>query len=144
MSIRSSHTLPEATALVLASATQALSTTAIGSNVALPNEHFDPPENDPWARCSIQPRAQEQNSLGAIGARVFMRRHEMFIQVFTPLAQGSLEALQILEALVSAFEGFRIGATSIRFVEVSPRDIGADAGWYSVTLSAVFEYYQRK
>lgn len=108
--------------------------------ITFDNESFTPPAADPWVRVAVRHNASVQDSLGRPGNRRFMRLGSVFVQVFTPIDQGTLKADQLAKKAREIFEGKTLSGTSISFRDVAVREIGADGKWYQANVEAEFGY----
>ena len=100
-----------------------------------------------WARITINHATAGQETLGTVGNRCFERNGTVIIQVFAPLSRG--EGLTQAEALAmiaqNAFEGKTAGpGGEIWFRDVVINEIGPDAAWFQINVSATFTYDELK
>lgn len=114
----------------------------VTSDYTFDNEDFTPPEDTPWVRLVVRHTSSNQVSLGSSGNRKFDRDGLVFVQVFTPLDQGSAVADALVEKVLEIFEGKTIDL--IRFTDVTPREVGPMDGWYQVNVDAAFIWTERK
>jgi hypothetical protein len=83
--------------------------------------------------------------MGSGGLNRYSRSGVCFIQVFTPLNQGTREADTLAQSARDIFEGTTLASNAIRFNDVIIREIGPDdGGWYQVLVECEFEYDERK
>ena len=100
--------------------------------IAYENVPFDPPEQEPWIRCILQPVHQETSSLGDLCKRTYA---SYWIQIFTPLNEGSGEAYNIAAELEPLFRHRQING--ITFTVPTITHVGDDGnGWYMLILKA--------
>jgi len=109
----------------------------------LANENFEPDENA-WARCTVQPRDSQQDTLGPENNRSFKRTGVVFIQLFTPVHKGTKEMGALVERVLEIFEGKRIAGTTICFQSALPKPATVEGVWYNSTVEIVFTYYEVK
>lgn len=64
------------------------------------------------------------------------------LQVFTASDVGADGADVLVQAGIEAFEGLTLAGTTVRFLDVSTRELGVPPGdtWYQVLVEAEFEY----
>ena len=105
-------------------------------------EDFTPPESDPWVRLVVRHAASQQASLGGLGNRKFDRAGLVIVQVFTPLDQGAAAADVLVEKVMEIFEGKTIDL--IRFVSVTPQEIGPLEAWFQAGADCPFEWTETK
>lgn len=135
-------TLPEAKeAIYLAFQT---AWTPTGKALTFDNEKFDPPVDDEWARLTVRHTGGGQETLGKVGNRKFARLGSVFVQVFTPIDQGTSEADVLVTTARNAFEGITLAGTTLRFLDVVAREAGPDGKWYQTVVEANFEYDETK
>lgn len=118
--------------------------TPTGHEFTLENEKFSRPESEPWARFSVRINAATQDTLGGVGNRKFERSGSVFVQVFTPLDEGTNRSSQLVQTVVNGFEGTRIVGTTIRFNDVIPRKTGIDDKWFGQIVEATFDFDETK
>lgn len=111
-----------------------------GFRAELENEKFTPTSGVPWARMVFRNRGGPQNTFGKPGVRKFDRVGSMFVQVFTPLQEGTGQGTDLAQLVVDAFEGERIPGTSICFNEVIVRQAPPSGDWNQVTVEVNFRY----
>ena len=116
----------------------------LGWTFQLGNEQFTIPASNPWARLVFRHQESRQYSLGQSGGRKFKRRATAFIQVFTQSGTGEETSAELVDAILTGMEGERIVDTTVCFLDVIPREAGADGKWYQVTVEANFEYTETK
>jgi hypothetical protein len=98
---------------------------------------------DPWGRLTIQLLDSEQTTLAEPGARRFVRSGLATVQCFVPAGERGLERARALSMVaLNAFEGRTVDG--VRFVRVSPKDVGPDGHWYQFNVVASFEFDEVK
>lgn len=105
---------------------------------------FSTPENAPWARFTIRHNVANQETQGQSGNRKFNRSGSCFVQIFTPLDEGTKRSKALTAVVVAGFEGDRIIGSTIRFLDVIPRETGPEGEWYQVVVEIVFQYTEIK
>lgn len=110
----------------------------------LENEKFTPPNADaetPWARMVVRHRDGTQNSLGRVRNRRFDRLGGLFVQVFTPLQEGTRRAKELAQLVIEGFEGSTIPGTTICFNNTIAREVGvSDDVWFMTVIEIDFRY----
>ena len=114
--------------------------TPTGVAFTFDNEEFDPPESVAWARLSVRHTASSQETLGKVGNRKFARLGSVFVQVFTPIDQGTAQADSLATTARETFEGVSLVGTTVRFQDVVVRETGPEGKWYQTLVEANFEY----
>ena len=110
------------------------------SGYTFDNEKYDPPEGEPWVRLSVRHSDARQETLGSVGNRRFARRGTAFVQVFVPQDTGTQKADDLTRQAMSIFEGVSLAGTTVRFLNVIPRETGVDGSWFGTLVRAEFEY----
>lgn len=123
------------------------------ANYTFENEGFDPPPLEDWARLVVRHQEGGQETLGASGNRIFERRGQVMIQIFTPApdpssagAPGGRAGLDaLMQEAMTIFEGERVSGTTLRFTGVSdPREIPSDGKWMGLVIGFPFVYTETK
>jgi hypothetical protein len=126
----------------------ALVKTALAGETALEWRYDDQPGDAPdapatWVRLSIRHTASPQRTLGPLGTG--QRRYDtlglVFVQLFTPMGDGLLEADRISMVLVTALRG-AVTTSGVKIKSVTAREIGADGAWQQTNITAEFEYHE--
>jgi hypothetical protein len=106
------------------------------------SEDFKSVADAPWARLTVAHEAGEQDSLGSVGNRKYLRRGRVLVQLFGPVDQG-LRALDLLaQATRSIFEGTRF--SGLYFISADVRESGQDGEWFQLVMDAPFDYQETK
>ena len=95
----------------------------------------------------IRPRIIEsgrgQRSLGSSGARTFRTFGVFIVQVFSPTGEGQEDILDLVDKLVTLFEGVQLtGALTFRGAD--SRDLGVDGKFTQYNVSFPFYYDTQK
>ncbi len=109
----------------------------------LDNELFTAPENTPWVRTVVRNTVSNQDSLGNIGNRKFLRRGSVITQVFVPIVTGLEEADRLSTIVRSIFEGIRL-TDGLWFFATDTRELGAVGDYYQVMVESEFNYEEVK
>lgn len=110
----------------------------------LENEAFDPPDGGTYARFAIRHQTSRQDTLGAVGGRKFDRRGAAFAQIFTPQNGGMTLARTLSQTVLEGFEGARLTGTTLRFLDVIPREVGPTGPWWNNTVEIGFAYTETR
>ena len=110
------------------------------------NEEFDPPEAGvDWVRLAVRHFDSNQETLGGVGNRKFLREGRIFVQCFTALDKGRAAADNLATIARNIFEGKTLGTESIRCTDSVVREIGPiDDGFYQVNVEIAFNYDEVK
>ena len=115
---------------------------ALGSNYTFANEKYSPPDSTLWARLTVNHEAGEQDSLGKVGDRKFLRRGRVLIQIFGPVDSG-LRALDLVaDAVRDIFEG--VSFDGLYFFSSDIREGSNDGEWFQIIVDAPFFYSETK
>ncbi|WP_299085064.1 phage tail terminator-like protein [uncultured Paraglaciecola sp.] len=95
-----------------------------------------------WVRLVSRLAVSGQRSLGQSGNRKYDRNGIIFVQVFSPINQGSSSGTALAKQIEDLYEGERfngvVGQDSII------RDIGPDGEWYQLQVEINFTYEEIK
>ena len=111
--------------------------------VVLDNENPINQPTLPWVRAVIRGLENEQETLGTVGNRRFLRRAMLMIQVFTSLNIGSEAADLLVTTARNIFEGARFSGIWFFHGDVIPIGVTED-GVYQVNLEMKFNYEEVK
>jgi hypothetical protein len=117
------------------------------------NEHFTPPDPQPmgaqtadvaaWVRVCLRNEPSQQETLGTIGNRRFMRKACIYMQIFIPADSGTDLADQLAQKARAIFEGKTIGGVLCCYAG-SPGEVTRDPRWYQVAVCVEAIYYEQK
>jgi hypothetical protein len=106
------------------------------------SENYTAPTDAPWARLTVNHEAGEQDSLGKVGSRKYLRRGRVLVQLFGPVDQG-LRTLDLLAAATrDIFEGTQF--SGLYFISADVRESGQDGEWFQLVVDAPFDYQETK
>lgn len=105
---------------------------------------FTPPRRGIWARFTVVPTADTQNTLGSAGNRKFARQGRAITQVFGPTGQGSKTLRQLAQAVADGFEGVSLSGTTIHTQAVTVSGPSVDDAWLQMTVDAPFTFYETR
>lgn len=97
----------------------------------------------PWVRVVIRGLENVQETLGEVGRRRFLRRSQVFIQVFTALNVGTKQADELVQQARAIYEGTRFSGVWFFHGNVIPIGPIQD-GLYQVNLELPFNYEEVK
>lgn len=110
---------------------------------AFDNEDFTPPTNSvPYVFLTVKNRVGNQESLGHIGIRKFLREAVVITQVFVPVDTGLSEADRLATKVRDIFEGIRLGG--LWFFASDVREIGVTGKFYQYNVESPFNYEETK
>jgi hypothetical protein len=109
-----------------------------------PADTDDPAQPIPtWARVDFQHGPSALPTLGPVGGRRFTRSGFVQVQIFTPVGQGSQEADELVQIVMSAFENTTTPGGAW-FFNVYRQNSTRSVSWLMTTVVAEFEYYEVK
>lgn len=95
------------------------------------NADFDPPKDQPWLRISFQVADQFRTCIGQNEA--YRTLGIVFLQIFTPISEGSREATELADDILSIFRS----PTTMNRVVVLNSSIsfaGVSEGFYQINV----------
>jgi len=108
------------------------------SQIAWDNVRFTPIKGEPWVRVNIQNNVSDFVAFN--GSSVLNRvKGLLFIQVFTPEGEGTLESDVICDDVTSTLQGTQL-ASGESISSVSKNELGSSNGWFQVNMIAEFYY----
>ena len=113
---------------------------SLTAGLTFANESFDPPASTEWVRAAVFHTGGDQDSLGGVNNRKFMRSGNITVQVFTPQDSGLSASDVLTEAVLAALEGLTFTLSNIRTYGATINEVGPDNGWYQVNVDVPFEY----
>lgn len=101
-----------------------------------------------WCRVSVVPVLSIQDALGPSGARRYLRKAAVYVQIFEPIG-GTAKVTQAAHDAREIFEGRTIvSATAtdpaIDFYQANIRAERIDGPWVSRTVEALCNFYEHK
>ncbi len=98
-----------------------------------------PTSETPWARATIQHATGGQSSLsGASGTKRHTEKGTVFVQVFTPVGDGSTACYQLAKLVRDAFRDAR--DANVWFRNVFLTEIGISGAFRQINVQATFSY----
>lgn len=113
------------------------------SEIVFSNEKFKAPTDTPWARLTVNHEAGEQDTLGPVGERNFLRRGRVLIQLYDSVDNGLLALDTLAQATRNIFEGVTLSG-GLCFISVDIRETGSDGEWFQFIVDAPFDYRETK
>lgn len=112
--------------------------------IAFDNDEFNPPSTDtPWVRLVVRNRVSNQETLGPVTLRKFLRSGSVFVQVFVPINVGLAEADRLARLARNIFEGTRL-SRALWINNVDVRESGPEDDWYQILVEGFFTYEETK
>jgi len=109
------------------------------SQYCFDNEKFDPntvTDGNVWFRFVVRMEESNQETLGPIGGRKYIRRGTIFIQLFAPVDKGKALTDQYLPLARQIFEG--VDFSGVRCDDVEVREVGQDGKWDLTNIESRF------
>jgi len=106
------------------------------------NERYSPPTDTVWARLTVVHEAGEQDSIGRVGGRKFLRRGRVLIQIFDKVDNGVRNLDTLADAARDIFEGASFDG--LYFISADIRETGPDGEWFQILVDAPFDYQETK
>jgi hypothetical protein len=98
-----------------------------------------PTSDVPWARATIQHATGQQSSLaGSSGTKRFTETGTLFVQVFTPVGDGSTACYRLATLVRDAYRDARDGELWFRNVQLN--EIGISGAFRQINVTATFSY----
>lgn len=98
--------------------------------------------DDSWTRFVVRENDWQQQTMGPVGGRNFLRKGLAILQIFSPAGKGRKAANDLADTFKDGFEGVTVAG--IRYHEVTRNVIGQDGRWFHLDASAVFDYTERR
>lgn len=108
------------------------------------NPNFQPPvdsngDPEPWLRLTIQPFAQEQDTMGALVGGFYAHLGQTVVEIFVPLGEGSGRAHGFVDDVVSILRGQSI--SNVQMLDVDIIRVGdIDGVWFKLNVSVQWRY----
>ncbi len=97
----------------------------------------------PYARVTVRSNTRKQKTLGQ-STRLYTSAGVLFIEIFTPTGDGMVAAYDLAEDLREAFETPNLSSYHVWYREVRLAENGSEGLWSRLTLTAEWEYDQRR
>jgi len=99
--------------------------------------------DDPWGVFVIRHATGEQDNLGGIGNRNFVRTGTAIASIFTPTGNGLSESYALAKVVADAYEG-QTSENGVWFRNVRMQEIGRESQFYQTNVLIDFEYNETK
>lgn len=109
------------------------------------DKHTDLPDNDAWARLTVNHNLADAVTVGGeTGNRRFRRFGLVQVQIFTPSNMGLAIADTFAKVALDAFEGQKTQEDRVHFRNVRMIEVGQDGAWFQTNVIADFDYDEVK
>jgi len=98
---------------------------------------------DPFVEFMIRHAGGQQDTLGGIGHRSFIRVGTAVARVFTPTGKGLSSAYDLAKSIVDAYEGVH-SPNGVWFRNVRIQEMGTDGNFFELQVLIEFEYNETK
>ena len=96
-----------------------------------------------WVRVVVRNTGAEQETLGGVGSRKFLRRATLFVQVFVPVGEGTKNMDALSRQARDIYEG--VSFSGVRFPGAGVvRETGSDGTWNRSIVEIEFQYDETK
>lgn len=135
----------EATEIILAAIAGA---SGLPTHVQFDNEDWPPSgrpdKDDTWLRAVVRDTSSHQQTLGPVGARKWVRKAFLLVQVFTPAGKGTRAGELAAKIVSNVFEGTT--QSGLDFNAAFIRSLGRDeqTGCYQHNVEIPFTYYETR
>jgi hypothetical protein len=99
--------------------------------------------NDPWVTFVVRHATSDQDNLGGIGARNFVRTGIAIASIFTPTGNGLSESYGLAKVVADAYEG-QSSDNGVWFRRIRLQEVGRESQFYQVNVLIDFEYNETK
>ena len=107
------------------------------------NTEIEPNESgEAWVRLVVRHIGSQQETLGQVGNRKYMRSGLILVQVFTPKNEGRKASDDLVEEIRDIYEGTNFGGVIVN--NVVNREVGPQDDEYQVVVEAAFNYHQTR
>lgn len=98
-----------------------------------------PTSETPWARVTLRHATGRQASLaGESGAQRWERTGTVFVQIFSPIGDGSKKGYELAQLVTNAYQSAR--GSDVWFRNVRINELGSDGAFESFNVLADFSY----
>jgi hypothetical protein len=98
---------------------------------------------DPWFVYMVRHTIGQQDSLGGIGSRSFLRAGQIVVAVYTPVGNGLSESYTLAKLVTDAYEG-KASPNGVWFRNVRVNEIGVDGDFHQTNVIIEFQYHEQK
>jgi len=99
--------------------------------------------DNPWAVFVIRHATGQQDTLGGIGNRNFVRTGTAIATIFTPSGNGLSSSYALAKVVADAYEG-QTSVNGVWFRNVRMQEIGRESQFYQINVLIDFEYNETK
>lgn len=100
-------------------------------------------DQSPWAQVVVRHAAGQQDTLGGIGNRSFLRLGVVIVTINTPSGSGLSTAYALAKVVADAYEGVS-SPNGVWFRNVRINELGRDGAFYRTNVLIDFEYSEMK
>jgi hypothetical protein len=98
---------------------------------------------NPWAETILRHAAGQQDTLGGVGQRQFLRTGVLITTIHVPYATGLQSAYALAKMIADAYEGVS-SPNGVWFRNVRVNEQDRDGSFYRVNVLVDFEYHETK
>ena len=100
-------------------------------------------DQTPWAQVVVRHAAGQQDTLGGIGNRSFLRLGVVIVTINTPSGSGLSTAYALAKVVADAYEGVS-SPNGVWFRNVRINELGRDGTFFQTNVLIDFEYTEIK
>lgn len=100
-------------------------------------------DQTPWAQVVVRHAAGQQDTLGGVGNRSFLRLGVVIVTINTPSGSGLSTAYALAKVVADAYEGVS-SPNGVWFRNVRINELGRDGTFYRTNVLIDFEYGEMK
>lgn len=100
-------------------------------------------DQTPWAQVVVRHAAGQQDTLGGVGNRSFLRLGVVIVTINTPSGSGLSIAYALAKVVADAYEGVS-SPNGVWFRNVRINELGRDGTFYRTNVLIDFEYSEMK
>lgn len=97
----------------------------------------------PWATVVVRHAAGQQDTLGGVGNRQFLRLGTVVVTINTPSSSGLSEGYNLAKVVADAYEGVS-SPNGVWFRNVRINELGREGTFFQTNVVVDFEYYETK
>lgn len=97
----------------------------------------------PWATVVVRHAAGQQDTLGGVGSRQFLRLGTLIVTINTPSSSGLSEGYNLAKVVADAYEGVA-SPNGVWFRNVRINELGREGTFFQTNVLVDFEYYETK
>ena len=100
-------------------------------------------DQTPWAQVVVRHAAGQQDTLGGVGNRSFLRLGVVIVTINTPSGSGLSTAYALAKVVADAYENVS-SPNGVWFRNVRINELGRDGAFYRTNVLIDFEYSEMK